>query len=279
MIDSHCHLNFHAFENDYENVIKRAKEAGVHTIINTGTSITSSAWAVELAEKYDNLYAVVGIHPHHADKVTSEGRHLEIVEGSTWLEQFETIARHPKVIGVGEIGMDFHNYQSNGIVDPQVQKRIFITQLELAHTLKLPLQIHSRNEEARKEIITILKTHKNLLQPNPGMFHCMAGSLESLKETLHLGFSVGFDGNSMYEGLPPDEPLPLTDLIKVTPLDRIVVETDSPYLAPLPHRGKRNEPAYAIIVAQFLAKIKNVTFEELVEQTDKNVYNIFTKLA
>jgi len=267
MIDSHCHLNFHAFENDYDDVIKRAHESGVHTIINTGTQVSSSAWAVDLAEKYENLYAVIGIHPHHADKVETD-----------WVEQLETLAQHPKVIGIGECGMDFYNYQSNGIVDPSLQKDIFIKQLELAYKLKLPLQIHSRNEEARKEVIKILKSHKHLLLDVPGMFHCMAGSKESLQEALDLGFYVGFDGNSMYEGLPPDEPLELKELVQYTPVDRIVIETDSPYLTPLPHRGKRNEPGNAIIVAQFVADIKKVSLEKLIEQTDKNVYNIFTKI-
>lgn len=267
MIDSHCHLNFHKFENDFDDVIKRALTAGVHTIINTGTQISSSAWAVDLAEKYDNLYAVIGIHPHHADKVEND-----------WVEQLEKQAQHPKVIGIGECGMDYFNYQSNGIVDPAIQKDIFIKQLELAHKLKLPLQVHSRNDQARKEVLTILKEHKHLLQSAPGMFHCMAGSKESLKETLDLGFYVGFDGNSMYDGLPPDEPVRLKELISYTPIDRIVVETDSPYLTPLPHRGKRNEPANAIIIAQFLADLKKMSLENLIEQTDKNVYTIFGKL-
>jgi TatD DNase family protein len=267
MIDSHCHLNFHKFENDFDDVIKRATEAGVHTIINTGTQISSSTWAIDLAKKYENLYAVIGIHPHHADKVEAD-----------WLEKLENLATHPKVIGIGECGMDYYNYKSNGIVDPAVQKDIFIKQLELAHKLNLPLQIHSRNEDARKEVIKILTYHKHLLQAVPGMFHCMAGTKESLKATLDLGFYVGFDGNSMYAGLPPDEPMNLKELLEYAPLERIVVETDSPYLTPLPYRGKRNEPANAIIVAKFLAEQKKVSLEELIEQTDKNVYTVFGKI-
>ncbi|HZE87344.1 MAG TPA: TatD family hydrolase [Methylomirabilota bacterium] len=267
MIDAHCHLNFHTFEDDFNAVITRALEAGVHTIINTGTQISSSQWAIDLAEQYENLYAVVGIHPHHVDKVEKN-----------WLEKLETLAKHPKVIGIGECGLDYYNYKSNGIVDPVLQKNIFIQQLELAHKLKLPLQIHSRTEKARKEIITILKEQKHLLLAVPGMFHCIAGSRESLQAALQLGFYVGFDGNAMYGGNPPDEPLDLQELITYAPLNRIVIETDSPYLAPLPYRGKRNEPSYAIIVAQFIAKLKNIPLEKLVEQTDKNVYTVFGKL-
>jgi len=267
MIDAHCHLNFHAFENDFDEVIKRALNSGIDAIINTGTQISSSRWAIDLAEKYEQLFAVVGIHPHHADKVEPD-----------WLTQLEKIAKHPKVIGIGEIGMDYYEYKSNGIVDPIIQRKIFIEQINLASKLNLPLQVHTRDDKARRETISILYEHKKLLQTVPGMFHCMAGSLENLKEALNLGFYMGFDGNSMYEGLPPNEPLPLRELIEYTPLDRIVIETDSPYLTPPPNRGKRNEPGNAIITAQFIAKLKNVPFEKLVEQTDKNVYTIFGKL-
>lgn len=272
MIEAHCHLNFKAFETDYDQVIKNAQAAGVHTIINAGTQISSSQWAVDLAERYENLYAVAAVHPHHADKVSEGG------EEGNWLDQLEKIARHPKVIGIGEFGLDYFNYKSNGIVDPALQKKVFIAQLELAHKLKLPLQIHSRGVDARSDILEILKSHKSLLRPVPGMFHCMAGSIDSLKKTLDLGFHVGFDGNITYDGLPPGEPLELKELVKYAPLDRIVVETDSPYLAPQPHRGQRNEPEYAIITGKYIATIKNTTFEQVVEQTDKNVYTIFNKL-
>ncbi len=281
MIDAHCHLNFHTFENDYDEVIKRANDTGITKIINTGTQISSSQWAVDLAQKYENLYAIIGIHPHHADKVTAghpEEQSDVRISSNNWIEQLENLGQNKKVIGIGECGLDYYNYKSNGIVDPDLQKKIFIQQIELAHKLKLPLQIHSRDEKARIDTIKILKDHKHLLQNVPGMFHCMAGSLESLKAVLDLRFYVGFDGNSMYEGLPPGEPLELQELIKAAPLNRIVIETDSPYLTPLPHRGQRNEPAYAIIVGQFIAKLKKVSLEELVEQTDKNIYTIFSRI-
>ncbi len=267
MIDAHCHLNFQSFESDYNQVIKNALAAGVRIIINAGTQISSSKQAVDLAGRYENLFAVVAIHPHHADKLET-----------TWLEKLENLAKHPKAIGIGECGLDYYKYQSNGIVDPEVQKKVFIKHIELAHKLKLPLQIHSRDENARKDILEILYAHKDLLLTVPGMFHCMAGSKGSLKKTLELGFYVGFDGNITYEGIPRGEPLSLTELVRYTPLDRIVVETDSPYLTPVPLRGQRNEPKYAIIVAEFIAKVKVVSFEKIVEQTDRNVYTVFNKL-
>lgn len=267
MIDSHCHLNFQTFEKDYDQAIKNAQEAGVKTIINAGTQISSSKKAVDLAEKYENLFAVIGVHPHHADKLES-----------SWLKDLEELAKHPKVIGIGECGLDYYKYQSNGIVDPIKQKEVFIKHIELANKLKLPLQIHSRDEEARIDALEILYTHKNLLLGVPGMLHCMAGSKKSLKKALELGFYVGFDGNITYEGLPKGEPLRLGELVKYTPLDRIVLETDSPYLTPVPHRGQRNEPKYVIIVAESIAQLKNIPLERIEEQTDKNVYNVFNKI-
>ena len=264
MIDAHCHLNFKGFEQDYDQVIKNARAAGIDKIINVGTQISSSKWAVDLADQYDFLYAAIAVHPHHADKTEPN-----------WLTELEKLARIPKVVAIGECGLDYFNYQSNGIVDPAVQKKIFISHLELASKLKLPLQIHSRDERARLDIIEILKSHKTLLQKTPGMFHCMAGSIESTKKILDLGFYLGFDGNITYPGNPPGEPLPLSELVKYAPLDRIIIETDSPYLAPNPHRGTRNEPKYAIITAEYIAQLKNLKLEKVIEQTDQNVYTIF----
>lgn len=262
MIDVHCHLNFHSFEKDADEVIKNALNAGVKKIINVGTKLDSSQKAVDLAQKYDNLYAMVGVHPHHADKL-EEG----------WLEKLEKLAKNPKVVGIGECGMDFYKYASNGIVDPKLQKDVFVKQIELSLKLKLPLQIHNRH--AGKEIIEILNYYKNDLLNPQGMFHCMSGDLEFLKRVLDLGFYVGFDGNITYEGLAPSEDTLLSDLIKQTPIDRIVTETDSPYLTPEPHRGSRNMPEYVIIVGQFIAEAKGVSFDKIEEATAKNAGKIF----
>lgn len=285
MIDVHCHLQFKAFEQDYDKVIRAAFEAGVTKIINTGTQLSSSQNAITFAENYENLYAIVGVHPHHADKIQTNPNIVEHTEGQQttiasepvdsdfWIDALEKMTKHPKVLGIGEIGLDYFAYKSNGIVDPTVQKEIFIAQLHLAHRAKLPLQIHNRH--AGEDIIKILKEHKHLLLPNPGMFHCFAGTKEVLHAALDLGFSIGFDGNSTYKGLAPGETEALPDLIKLTPLDRIVIETDAPYLTPIPHRGERNEPKYVILTARFIASLKGVSYEKLVEQTDKNVYTIF----
>ena len=267
MVDVHCHLNFHSFQKDYDQVVKSAFEAGVTKIINVGTKIDSSQLAVDLAQKYDSpageLYAIVGVHPHHADK-PEEG----------WLEKLEKLAKKPKVVAIGEIGLDYFSYKSNDIVDPKLQKEVFIRQIELAHKLKLPLQIHNR--QAGKEIIDILLNHKSYLLNPPGMFHCMSGNLDFLKKVLDLGFYIGFDGNITYSGLAPGEDTDLKNLVKYTPLDRIVIETDSPFLTPKPHRGSRNVPSYAIITAKFIAKLKTIPFETIEAKTTENATKLFT---
>jgi TatD DNase family protein len=267
MIDVHCHLNFHKFEEDYDEVIKRALEKGVTRIINTGTKLDSSLHAIELAEKYDELYAIVGVHPHHADKIGEE---------TDWIEQLEVMTKHPKVVGIGECGMDFYEYESNGIVDLKLQEKVFEAQIEISYEAGLPLQIHNR--QAGEKVIEILRHYKNELLPVPGMFHCFAGSEEVLKDALDLGFSIGFDGNVTYSGIAKGETTDLKEIAKLVPLDLMVVETDSPYLTPHPYRGTRNEPAYVIIVAEFLSELKGISYQQLVEQTDKNVYTIFGKL-
>lgn len=262
MIDVHCHLNFHSFEKNYDEVIKKAEKDGVKKIINVGTKIDSSQKAVELAQKYDNLYAIVGVHPHHADKLEDN-----------WLKDLEKITKNPKVVGIGECGMDYYSYQSNSIVDKELQKEIFIAQIELAFKLKLPLQIHNRH--AGKDILEILLSYKSYLLNPPGMFHCISGDIQFLKQVLDLGFYVGFDGNITYKGLAPGENTELKDLVNYAPLDRIVAETDSPFLTPEPHRGSLNIPSYVIIVAAKIAEIKGVSFSLVEDQTTKNAKAIF----
>lgn len=262
MIDVHCHLNFKAFEKDYDEVIKRAFKTGVTKIINVGTSLESSKKAVELAHKYDNLYAIVGIHPHHADKLTKG-----------WIENLEKIARNKKVVGIGEIGLDYFSYASNGIVDPKIQRIVFEKQIQLADKLKLPLQIHNR--QAGEDVVEILKKNKNFLQNKPGMFHCFASTIEVLNQIIKMGFFVGFDGNITYPGIAKGETTPLSALCQQTPLKNIVVETDAPFLTPIPYRGSRNEPSYVIITATEIAKIKAISFAELQKVTTENTIKLF----
>ncbi len=262
MIDAHCHLNFQAFANDYDEAIKRAIKAGVEIMLVTGTSIESSQKAVELARKYKQIYAIVGVHPHHADKVEKG-----------WDKEIERLAKLPKVVGIGEVGMDYYSYQSNGIVDPKIQRKVFEKQIEISLANKLPLQVHGRH--AGKDILEIVSGYKNQLLNPPGMFHCFAGNLEYLEKVLELGFAVGFDGNITYKGLAPGEDTTLSELVEHTPLKRLITETDAPYLSPVPYRGSRNEPSYVIIVGSSIAKIKQTSFDEVDSATSANARRIF----
>jgi len=262
MIDVHCHLNFHAFEKDVDLVIKKAIADGVKKIINVGTSIESSEKAIELSKRYDNLYAIVGVHPHHADKV-EKGFDVEL----------EKLAKNQKVVAIGETGIDYYSYKSNAIVDRKLQKEVFLKQIELSLKLKLPLQIHNRL--AGKEIVEIIEDYKDELLDPPGMFHCMSGNIEFLKKVLDLGFYVGFDGNITYEGIAKGEDTALSELVKYAPIERIVTETDAPFLTPQPFRGSRNVPSYVILVGQFIAKIKALPFKEVEIATSKNAEKIF----
>jgi len=263
MIDAHCHLQFSAFKDDLSEVIKKANENSVDIIINSSSSLESSKGAVELAEKYENLYAIVGIHPHDADKLNHD-----------WDKELISIARSSeKVVGIGEIGLDYYSHDSSKIVDPKIQKEIFIRQIEIANELKLPLQIHNR--QAGNDILEILEEHKTKLQKVPGMFHCMSGNIEFLKRVLNLGFYVGFDGNITYDGIAKGEDTPLPVLVKEAPIEKIVTETDAPYLSPIPYRGSRNIPSHVIIVGENIAKIKEIDKKEVEQVTSKNVRKIF----
>ncbi len=262
MLDAHAHLTFEAFGHDRKEVIQHAQNAGITKIITVGTQITSSQDAITLAEKYDWIYASVGVHPHHADKI-QEG----------WVQELEKLAKHPKVVSIGECGLDKYPYHSNGVVDMGIQIPVFEEQIRLAKKLGLPLQIHNR--QAEKELTEVITRNKEHLNNPPGLLHCFAGSLEFLAEMLGLGFYIGFDGNVTYKNVARGETVHLQDILKSTPLDRIITETDCPYLSPTPLRGQRNEPKNGIITARYMAGEKRISPEELFNQVDINAQRLF----
>lgn len=263
MIDVHCHLNFPQYTDDLDNVIEKAKNAGVEKIINVGTSIEASQKVIELAKKYDNLYAIVGIHPHDAER-----------SPDNWEETLNLMAREEKVLGIGEIGLDYYQHEVGISVDHNVQKEVFEKQIEIAHQNNLPIQIHNR--QAGEDIVEILKKNSSKLRKLPGMFHCMSGDLNHLKNVLELGFYVGYDGNITYSGIAKGETTELSELIRNTPIERIVTETDAPFLTPIPHRGSRNEPSYVIIVANSIAEIKSLDVSLVAEKTTENARRLFS---
>lgn len=271
MIDAHCHMQFHKFEADCDTVIKDAFASGLTHLVNTGTSIDSSKKAIELAYKYDNTYAIVGIHPHHADKTDAE---YEGIPDADWLIQLEQLAKNPKVIGIGEIGMDYYAYKSNGIVEKELQEDAFRKQIELSIKLSLPIQIHTRL--AWDDTLNILSDYKDKLKDPPGMFHCFSGDIDFTRRVLEMGFYVGFDGNITYGGVPPGETTALAELVDFVPIDRILTETDAPFLSPIPYRGERNVPKNIKIILEFIAQRKGISYNTLEAQIEQNFRTVFS---
>jgi len=260
--DSHTHLNFSDFGEDLESIITKTKEAGVSTVINIGTSLEDSKEAITLAQKHDFMFATVGIHPNDSPEAT---------EGNIdWME-FENLCQQPKVVAVGECGLDYSRIQDSRIsVSSQIeikrQRQLFQKQIEIAKKLNLPLSLHVR--DAYEDMIEIIKATK---QFPPTVFHCFSGTQDYLDFLLtHPNFFFSFAGNLTYKTAQN-----LRDFASQIPLDRILIETDAPFLTPVPLRGSKNTPANVTIVAEKLAEIRNLTNEEIAQITTENTRQIF----
>jgi TatD DNase family protein len=249
MIDSHAHLNDRAYQNDVADVIARAEAAGVDAIINVGYDLASSRKAVDLAERFPGLWAVVGLHPHDAKDWTEELG-----------DSLRELTKHPKVLALGEAGLDYHYDHS----PRDVQRSVFREQLALARELKLPLVIHSR--EATKDTLDLVSEYPDV----PCLLHCYSGSLETARIYGEMGHYFSFGGPITFNNAHK-----LRDVVAGIPLDRILLETDCPYLTPHPYRGKRNEPAHLPLVAEKLAEIHGCSLEEVVQQTVENTRTFF----
>ena len=254
-VDSHAHIDGSEFDADRDEVIERARAAGVTTILNVGTGDPRSGAferAVELGQKHQNLYTAIGTHPHDARLYDDR------VE-----EKIKALTKSERVIAWGEIGLDFHYDNSPRDVQLQVFKR----QLRAAHECDLPVVIHTR--EAESETIEILNTDYADAKRR-GVFHCFSGSRDLARSALELGFMISFSGIVTFK--KADE---LRAVAKEVPLDRLLIETDCPYLSPIPYRGKRNEPAYVIEVARCLAGIHSVDIEDIARITTENFHTLF----
>jgi TatD DNase family protein len=257
LIDSHCHIDGAAFDADRDDVVARAREAGVEMMLNVGTGDPHTddfRRAVAIAEKYDDVYASVGVHPHDAklyDDAAEE--HLTgLVRSSR------------KVIAWGEIGLDYYYDHS----PRDVQRDVFRRQIRIARELDLPIIIHSR--DANEETVEILSEECSYVGFRGGIMHCFGGTAEMAEALMPLGFLISFAGNVTFK--KADE---LRDAARVVPLEKLLVETDCPYLTPVPHRGKRNEPAMVVHTARFLAEFYGVGFEEFAGQTTANFKTFF----
>lgn len=248
--DTHAHLYDKAFDRDRDEVLARTLEAVDYVVIPSENYETSQK-AVRLAGTYGPVYGAVGIHPHET-KYASE----EI------LQKIGDLAQLPKVKAIGEIGLDYHFFYS----DKETQQKWFARQIKLARDLDLPFLIHDR--EAHGDTLSILKKHKNSRMR--GIMHCFSGSVETAEELMKLGFYISFAGPLVFPNSRR-----LKEAAREIPLDRLLIETDSPYLTPPPHRGERNEPANVIYVAEEIARLKGIPVETVVEETRKNGLSIY----
>ncbi|MEE8131478.1 MAG: TatD family hydrolase [Candidatus Paceibacterota bacterium] len=262
LIDTHCHLDFKDFDEDRDDVIKRAYDAGVQKIINVGCDLERSKSSVALADKYNYIYASVGLHPQEANN-TDEKIFSEI----------EELAKHPKTVAIGECGLEYSGPASHNL-NKEKQKEVFLRHLELSQQIQKPVIIHCRS--AYEDLIEILKTNSSC-----GVVHFFSGKLAQVKQLLDLRFLISFTGVITFSR-------DYDRVIQSIPLDRILIETDAPFVAPVPYRGTplesprlptgqaRNEPAYVIEIAKKIAEIKNISFEKIAEQTAKNAIKLFS---
>ena len=248
IIDTHCHLDFNQFDSDRDAVIERARKSGVNYIINVGSSLEGSKRSVELAQKYENIFASIGIHPHDADNINE-----------TALEKIAELASEKKVVAIGEVGLDYFKSPSSR----ENQKALFVKSIELSKKLKLPLVVHNR--DASKDTLDVLKSNLPF-----GVMHCFSGDKKFLNEVLDLGLYVSFTCNLTFKNAKN-----LKEVAKYVPLDKFLLETDAPFLAPQAYRGKRNEPVYITELRDLFAGILNLSKEEVERKTTENAIKLF----
>lgn len=251
--DSHAHLDSEYFTDDREALIEQLRQ-DLDGIVNPGCDGTTSAFAVQLAEKYDFIYAAVGWHPEELKDLPAN-----------YLDQLAAWAVHPKVVAIGEIGLDYYWKENE---PKEVQRRVFLEQIDLAKQFNLPIIIHDR--DAHGDMLELFQKEVSGVQ---AVFHCFSGSLEMAKELAKRGYYFGFGGTSTYKNAQK-----VREVMQYIPRELMLFETDSPYLTPVPYRGKRNNPGYVELTARHAAEVLNIDFDELAAQTTANVKRLFTKI-
>ncbi|NLO76135.1 MAG: TatD family hydrolase [Clostridia bacterium] len=249
--DTHTHLDDRRFLSDQEEVIKRAQEAGVELIVNVGENVKSARRTVELTQKYDFIYGAVGLHPHEAKDFSVDV-----------LEQLRDLTREPKIVAVGEIGLDYYYDHS----PRNIQQQAFRQLIRLAKEVRLPIIIHDR--DAHENTLRIIKEEK--ADEVGGVFHCYSGSVPLAREIIKMGFYLALGGALTFQNARKT-----VELARAIPLEYLLIETDCPYLTPVPYRGKRNEPAYVVKVAEAIAEIKGLSVEEVAQTTTNNGKKLF----
>lgn len=248
IFDSHAHYDDEKFDDDRYETLERVFLSGVCSIVNCGCDIESSEKSIFLSERYDNVYAAVGIHPHSAHDEQNK------------IGEIKAMLSRRKVVAVGEIGLDYHYDLS----DRNIQKDVFEKQIIVAKEYNLPVIVHSR--ESTQDVMTILKKHRP-----KGVVHCFTGSVETAKEILSLGMYIGIGGAITFKNA-----VKAIEAAKVIPLEKILLETDCPYMTPVPHRGKRNDSSYIEYTAKKIAEIKNINAQEVADITKQNALNLFS---
>lgn len=251
LTDTHCHLDFPDYSGDLNEVLKRAKEAGVVFIVNVSSSLKAARDSLEIAKSHDFVYSSVGLHPHEAENYSPED-----------ISSIKSLAVNNKVVAIGECGLDYYRRH-----DTEKQKRLFNSHIDIALSLGLPLIIHSR--DSHQDMLAILKERFSSSKAK-GVLHCFSGDETFLSGCLALGLCVSFTCNITYKKADA-----LREMVKKAPLEKILLETDAPFLSPNQFRGRRNEPAYVRYLAQAIAEIKGVSFVEVAEETGKNARELF----
>lgn len=251
-VDTHAHLDFDSFDNDRDVVIENARLANLGAIINIGINLDTSKKSIALAENHDLIYASVGVHPHDADEMQEE-----------WWPEIIGLYSHPRMVAIGEIGLDYYRDYS----PHDVQRKILLRQLDLAVERGLPVIIHTRS--AWPDILPIVSSddYRHKLR---GVFHCFSGSKEQAKAVLNLGYHISFTGVVTFKNASA-----LTIAADYVPIDRLLLETDCPFMAPVPYRGKRCEPAYVPVIAEKIADAKNISVSHLANHTTANTEKLF----
>jgi len=249
LTDSHCHLFYDEILQDIDNVFVRSKKLGVNRFICVGTNINDSLLSLDISKKFENVFCSAGVHPHDSQNVDKD-----------YIQQIELIMKSKKMIAIGEIGLDYFR----NISSKKSQIKVFHELLQLADNIKKPIIFHNR--DADKDIIDILSCYPNVI----GVSHCFSSTLSTAKKLLDMGYYISFSGNLTFKNSM------LPSVAKYLPLNRLLVETDSPYLSPEPFRGKPNEPGRTRYVAEKLAEIHNISFESIANQTTKNINKLFS---
>ncbi|HEX7125465.1 MAG TPA: TatD family hydrolase [Thermodesulfobacteriota bacterium] len=256
LVDTHCHLDFPDYEGDTAGPVTRAVAAGVTRMVTIGTTLETSEAAVRIAERHAEVYAAVGVHPNDLDSI-----------GPDTYDRLVALARRPKVVGWGECGLDYYRARDGR----DRQRRRFREQIELAASLRLPVLVHDR--DAHDDILAVLReapeTGRGGGSPR-GIIHCFSGDLPFARACIDLGFLISVPGIVTFKNAAP-----LREVVAALPLDVLVVETDAPFLAPEPHRGKRNEPAFVASTARRVAEVKGVPFEAVAEATTRNAERVY----